>query len=1264
MEDTLLGRTIGLCSLLLIALVCAPALAGEVTMAFPQTVAELVDAGDGTITLELPEFAGLASPGDPALPYRDFCLLLPPNADTKTVRVDIRSGVWEELPEVYDVAPCPPMVSSNEERRIYWGQNKEIIDGRNVLTYGQDAFYPASHATLGAKSQLGEYVLATVRCWPYRYNPVTKKIVHLSAGEVVVSFSTSSSYPKVAGSGGAGAAQRLQDLVVNYEDAPVWYGSPLPGDRSIVGAANDRLVVVTTSAIKNASTKLNAFVTHKINTMNISTTVYTESDWGGSGLTGHEAVEKIRNWLKTLYNSQYRCYLLIIGDPRETSAVPMQGVWPNGLPGTGDYSYVHPTDYYYADLTGNWDANGDGYYGGPGDSPDLTAEFLVGRIPYYGSITELDKILQKIITFESATVVGSWAQKVLIPMVPTDENTPNWNLGEKIRETCAKNVYRPYYRLYADDYGVLPTPENCAVSEANVLNEWKKGYGYVLWFTHGWSQGASAVFSSGLCPQLPDAKPAFTWQSSCSNGYITDTNNLGYALLRNGAIATCSASELSWYWPQQSTFHDGGWSDQDLVYTYGLRMARDKWRCGDAKFNTVSRHGYDANAVVFNLYGDPTVSGRWPTTFTIESAKLPTPCKGSSYKVDLQAAGSTTPYRWSVVSGSLPPGLTIVASGTISGTPSVLGSYTFTVQCQTSSSPALTATKSYTLDVLGFAATSPLPRASLKVLYSHNLQPQGGTAPYTVATTSTLPGGMTLSSSGVLSGTPTETGTFSLAVTLTDAAGYVATATYSLTITALRIVETSIPIAVGGSSYSATLTADGGITPYTWALAAGALPPGLTFSGGVISGTPRELGNYSITVRVTDSNSETFTRVYALPALLPVYSFPLDTPPGPDPDDVWITQGSWAFGVPQGLGSLSQDPTSGHTGSNVYGYNLYGDYSNGMSLFRSLTTGKLDCGDVTHTALSFWRWLGVEGSGDGATVEASPDGVNWTVLWSAKALGATIADTDWQRQTYDISSVCDRKTEARLRWTMGPTDMVNRYCGWNIDDVDILGIPVASTVQGDIGLIRSTVADGTECLIRGKVVTAAFADCFYIQEPGSYQGLKVVWPYGGIATGRYILVSGIIQTDATTGERCLNAGCIYKDTSQAPTVRPVGMSLASLGGSVFGLQPGVADGSWSSNAGGQQILSYVPAVGVNNIGCLVRVTGSVTRVGSGYFYVDDGSELVDGTGLSNVGVRVEGNLTSQDVGKQAVVTGISTCFSMEGTLMRMIRPTQVYLISP
>jgi len=174
------------------------------------------------------------------------------------------------------------------------------------------------------------------------------------------------------------------------------------------------------------------------------------------------------------------------------------------------------------------------------------------------------------------------------------------------------------------------------------------------------------------------------------------------------------------------------------------------------------------------------------------------------------------------------------------------------------------------------------------------------------------------------------------------------------------------------------------------------------------------------------------------------HAWTFDTDPG------WATEAEWAFGQPTGQGGHYgyPDPTSGHTGASVYGYNLNGDYTNDMPEYH-LTTSPLDCRDLYAVKLSFWRWLGVEQPDyDHAHVRVSTDGQNWTTVWSNPQ---EITDNSWMLQEIDISAVASNQPTVYLRWTMGSTDGGWIYCGWNIDDVTVLAIEQAgaSSVSGE-----------------------------------------------------------------------------------------------------------------------------------------------------------------------------------------------------------------------
>ena len=200
-------------------------------------------------------------------------------------------------------------------------------------------------------------------------------------------------------------------------------------------------------------------------------------------------------------------------------------------------------------------------------------------------------------------------------------------------------------------------------------------------------------------------------------------------------------------------------------------------------------------------------------------------------------------------------------------------------------------------------------------------------------------------------------------------------------------------------------------------------------------------GLYSDTVsfvNTTDHDGDT-TRGVNLQVGIPTmqYSWSLDSDPG------WEMQGGssgWAFGQPTGGGGSehgSPDPTGGHSGSNVLGFNLNGDYPADMAE-QHLTSHAFDCSDLTLVTVKFWRHLNVEtNTYDHAYVRVSTDGSSWTTVWENSG---EVTDSSWSQVEYDISSVADGQPAVYLRWTMGTTDGGWEYSGWNIDDIEVFGL--------------------------------------------------------------------------------------------------------------------------------------------------------------------------------------------------------------------------------
>jgi N-acetylneuraminic acid mutarotase len=262
---------------------------------------------------------------------------------------------------------------------------------------------------------------------------------------------------------------------------------------------------------------------------------------------------------------------------------------------------------------------------------------------------------------------------------------------------------------------------------------------------------------------------------------------------------------------------------------------------------------------------------------TLSPSSLPGGTLATAYSQTITATGGLAPYTFAVTAGALPPGLSLAsATGVLSGTPALLGSYSFTVTAtdSTGASGTLGCDGSQPYSIVISCSTlaispSSLPAATLGVAYNQTITASGGNPPYSYAVTAgALPTGLALNAStGAISGTPSAIGSFSFTITATDARGCTGSQAYTVAVTCptISLSPSSLPNGTVNVPYNQTVTASGGAAPYTFAVAAGSLPTGLSLNGatGMISGLPTTGGNFSFTISATDANGCVGTKPYA-----------------------------------------------------------------------------------------------------------------------------------------------------------------------------------------------------------------------------------------------------------------------------------------------------------------------------------------------------------------------------------------------------------------
>lgn len=278
--------------------------------------------------------------------------------------------------------------------------------------------------------------------------------------------------------------------------------------------------------------------------------------------------------------------------------------------------------------------------------------------------------------------------------------------------------------------------------------------------------------------------------------------------------------------------------------SYSLRV-----RVSDSSATTISS---SADIVVTVAAASVSLAISSPATATV----------GTAYSSSIGVSGGTAPYTCSLMSGTLPSGIT-QKNCTLAGTPSTSGTFSLGVKVTDSSSPANNTTATLSLVVNNAAGrlniTAP-PAATVGKTYSGSIGVTGGTAPYTCSIASgTVPAGLSLNGC-TFTGTPTTAGTYSLGVKASDSSATPITTTGNITVTinaapSVTLTLSSPPSATVGTNYTGTIGVSGGTAPYTCALASGTAPAGLTLNGCTLTGTPTTAGSFVLSIKATDASS-------------------------------------------------------------------------------------------------------------------------------------------------------------------------------------------------------------------------------------------------------------------------------------------------------------------------------------------------------------------------------------------------------------------------
>ncbi|KPJ50857.1 hypothetical protein AMJ40_01735 [candidate division TA06 bacterium DG_26] len=600
---------------------------------------EITDVQEGWQMVRMEEFGSVVEPGKPMLPARVFLIALPPGARVEDVTVE---GFGEqELPGTYEIVPSPPLVptASGEIHQDWLTFVRNEWTANYESAYTSDEPYPHNVGEFLSTGNLRKWRFARVSYKPFAYRPLSKQLVFYPSARVSIHYSLPS-----PGSAEAIETERLltdrkgeglaSQLLVNHQDAKRWYEEP---GKSGGALQPYDYVIITGSTLTAGVSPLVAWKTSLGYNVNVVTT-----DWISTTYTGIDLQEKIRNFLIDKYPSlQWGIEWVLLA--ADIDVIPMRKCYPDASNHANDV----PTDHYYADLTGNWDSDSDGFPGEYGeDGVDIAPELWVGRIPY-SNVDSLLHICNKIVSFEADS--STWKNRCLLMgaiLEYFNEDGSGWPGCDGADLECGMSLEFLYPGdILVEARGLAPSPWWSApwlvadsLTYLNAINWWSTGrYGMVNLVGHGnsssaarkvwaWDNGNSipdnpaeftwpTFFDKAACASLNDNYPSIVLSIGCDNSY-PETPNLGRALLRKGASGVIGSTRLCyhiqgwWGVPQGGTF--------TLNHMFFRYLTLDDAQLGRALYsskllyyNNYLYPGYEwtdqQNMFDFCLYGDPSM---------------------------------------------------------------------------------------------------------------------------------------------------------------------------------------------------------------------------------------------------------------------------------------------------------------------------------------------------------------------------------------------------------------------------------------------------------------------------------------------------------------------------------------------------------------------------------------------------------------------------------------------------------------------------------
>jgi hypothetical protein len=355
---------------------------------------------------------------------------------------------------------------------------------------------------------------------------------------------------------------------------------------------------------------------------------------------GTDDAEKIRNMIKSYYEQENIRWVLLAGDAQE-DLIPIRKVynpdvvrWGGGRTETIPGEYYKPTDFYYADLNGTWDSDGDDDWGeAPRDNTHYLDEIswipevYVGRFPA-NDANELEIMVNKTIKYEKSPNFGDWMNKMLLGGGVSSWSVSGQDSGEY--ESVLTNYIIQNYAQSKINYTHL-IRETGNLTRSNLKNYFNNGYSTVILAGHGsyntyYIDPSTIGFTtSDAASTSNDYMPSLVYIDACStSSYDANDGNIGETLIKKidgGAIGVIGGLRVTWYFEDDIKLEKLNRGNAKLFWEEFYQQ--EKYQQGralyDSKVSYISSDYYTKsfgstnldferkNILSYNLLGDPEV---------------------------------------------------------------------------------------------------------------------------------------------------------------------------------------------------------------------------------------------------------------------------------------------------------------------------------------------------------------------------------------------------------------------------------------------------------------------------------------------------------------------------------------------------------------------------------------------------------------------------------------------------------------------------------